>query len=85
MKLTIVAATGGVGRHLLERAIIAGHDVTAVIGRPQALSRPVRVVAADLAAPDPRGAGVGGRRGRRRTGLRHHPGRQRAFTASQKE
>jgi putative NADH-flavin reductase len=53
MKLTIVAATGGVGRHLLEQATAAGHEVTAVVRRPQALARAVRVVPADLAAPDP--------------------------------
>ena len=27
MRLTIIAATGGVGRHLLEQAVAAGHDV----------------------------------------------------------
>jgi len=27
MKLTIVAATGGVGRELLDQAVAAGHDV----------------------------------------------------------
>ncbi len=31
MKLTIIAATGGVGRELLEQAVAAGHDVTAVV------------------------------------------------------
>ena len=31
MKLTIFAATGGIGRQLLEQAIAAGHDVTAVV------------------------------------------------------
>lgn len=30
MKLTIFAATGGIGRQLLGQAIAAGHDVTAV-------------------------------------------------------
>jgi putative NADH-flavin reductase len=54
MKLTIVAATGGIGRQLLEQAITAGHDVTAVVRSPQNLSSvPARVVTADLAAADP--------------------------------
>lgn len=52
MKLTIFAATGGVGRHLLEQAVAAGHDVTAVVRRPEALSRPVPAISADLTAPD---------------------------------
>ena len=54
MKLTIVAATGGIGRQLLEQAIAAGHDVTAVARNPQNLSPvPARAVAADLASADP--------------------------------
>lgn len=52
MKLTIFAATGGIGRHVLEQAVDAGHDVTAVVRNPRALSHPVRAVAADLATPD---------------------------------
>jgi putative NADH-flavin reductase len=53
MKLTIVAATGGVGRLLLEQAVAAGHDVTAVARNPGKLTRQVRTVTADLAAADP--------------------------------
>ena len=54
MKLTIFAATGGVGRQLLEQAVAAGHDVTAVVRSPEKLSGlPVRVVRADLTAADP--------------------------------
>jgi putative NADH-flavin reductase len=54
MKLTIFAATGGIGRQLLEQAVAAGHDVTAVARSPEKLSGgAVRVVQADLAAPDP--------------------------------
>ncbi len=53
MKLTIIAATGGVGRELLEQAVAAGHDVTAVVRNPGKLSQEVRAIAADLAAPDP--------------------------------
>ena len=53
MKLAIVAATGGVGRQLLEQAVAAGHDVTAVARNPRKLTRQVRAVTADLAAADP--------------------------------
>jgi uncharacterized protein YbjT (DUF2867 family) len=53
MKLTIIAATGGVGRELLEQAVAAGHDVTAVVRNPGKLSQEVRAITADLAAPDP--------------------------------
>jgi putative NADH-flavin reductase len=53
MRLTIFAATGGIGRLLLEQAVDAGHEVTAVARRPQNLSRPVRSVTADLSDPDP--------------------------------
>ena len=54
MKLTIFAATGGIGRQLLEQAVSAGHDVTAVARNPQNLSpAPARAVAADLASADP--------------------------------
>ena len=54
MKLTIVAATGGIGRQLLEQAVAAGYDVTAVARNPRNLS-PVqaRAVAADLASATP--------------------------------
>jgi hypothetical protein len=53
MKLTIFAATGRIGRHLLEQATAGGHDVTVVVRDPTRLSVRVRRVAADLAAPDP--------------------------------
>src|SRR4051812_44672438 len=53
MKLTIFAATGGIGRLLLAQAIEAGHEVTAVARRPAAVApSPARVVAADLATVD---------------------------------
>ncbi|MET9045046.1 NAD(P)H-binding protein [Streptomyces sp. NPDC004362] len=55
MKLTIFAATGGIGRHLLEQAVASGHDVTAVVRDPRPLTgRAGRfdVITADLAAPD---------------------------------
>ena len=53
MRLTIVAATGGIGRELLRQAIAAGHDVTAVVRDPSKITAPVRVVRADLAHADP--------------------------------
>jgi putative NADH-flavin reductase len=53
MRLTIFAATGGIGRQLLEQALAAGDDVTAVVRDPKKVSREVRTVTADLAAPDP--------------------------------
>jgi putative NADH-flavin reductase len=53
MKLTIFAATGGIGRQVLEQAIGAGHDVTAVVRNPSKLSGKVRIISADLATPDP--------------------------------
>ncbi|GAB3436174.1 NAD(P)-dependent oxidoreductase [Flindersiella endophytica] len=52
MKLTIVAATGGIGRQLLEQAVEAGHDVTAVVRDPGKLAVKVEAVRADLSAPD---------------------------------
>jgi uncharacterized protein YbjT (DUF2867 family) len=52
MKLTIVAATGGFGWHILDQVVAAGHHVTAAVRRPEALSRPVHAISADLAAPD---------------------------------
>jgi len=39
MKLTIFAATGGIGRLALEQAVTAGHDVTAVVRNPKKLTR----------------------------------------------
>jgi len=39
MKLTIIAATGGIGRQILEQATAAGHDVTAVVRDPSRLPR----------------------------------------------
>jgi putative NADH-flavin reductase len=52
VKLTIFAATGGVGRHLLTQAVAAGHDVTAVVRNPANLVADVRSVRADLMSPD---------------------------------
>src|SRR4051794_16542792 len=52
MKLTIVAATGGIGRHLVGQALAAGHDVTAVARRPEAVPAGAQAVRVDLAAGD---------------------------------
>src|SRR5215469_14060165 len=53
MKLTIFAATGGIGHQVLEQAVAAGHDVTAVVRNPGKLSSErVRVIQADLATAD---------------------------------
>src|SRR5215218_7509833 len=52
MRLTIVAATGGIGKHLAGQAVAAGHEVTAVARRPRDLPAGVRTVAVDFAAPD---------------------------------
>ena len=38
MKLTVIAATGGIGREVLQQALAAGHDVTAVARHPERLS-----------------------------------------------
>jgi uncharacterized protein YbjT (DUF2867 family) len=60
VRLTIFAATGGVGTHLLDQSLAAGHEVTAVVRNPAKLGdradrpdRGFRVVTADLSAPDP--------------------------------
>lgn len=52
MELTIIAATGGVGRLILEQAIAAGHHVTAVARHPERLDHEVRTVAVDFDDPD---------------------------------
>ena len=51
MKLTIVAATGGIGRQLLAQAPAAGHEVTAVVRNPARLDVEVNAVAVDLSSP----------------------------------
>jgi uncharacterized protein YbjT (DUF2867 family) len=54
VNLTIVAATGGIGRQLVSQALDAGHTVTAVVRNPAAVPAGVaRVVKTDLVAPDP--------------------------------
>ena len=53
MKLTIVAATGGVGRQLLDRALTAGHHVAAVVRNPDKLPARVHAIVVDLANAEP--------------------------------
>jgi uncharacterized protein YbjT (DUF2867 family) len=53
VNLTIVAATGGIGRQLVTQALAAGHDVTAVVRNPANLPAGVRPVRVDLSSPDP--------------------------------
>jgi putative NADH-flavin reductase len=54
MKLTIFAATGGVGREILKQSLAAGHDITVVVRNPDKLpAEAMRIVTADMAAPDP--------------------------------
>ncbi|MHA6626237.1 NAD(P)-dependent oxidoreductase [Pseudonocardia sichuanensis] len=53
MHLTIVGATGGIGRHVVDQALAAGHAVTAAVRNPQNVDRDVSAVAVDLARPDP--------------------------------
>jgi len=61
VNITIVAATGGVGRQILEQAEAAGHHVTAVVRNPAKLlatENGRRVVTMDLAAPPPDAAAL---------------------------
>ena len=53
MKLLIVAATGAIGRILLEQAVDEGHEVTALVRTTAKLTRPVPAVTADLRNADP--------------------------------
>jgi putative NADH-flavin reductase len=53
VNLAIVAATGGIGRHLLEQAIDAGSCVRVIVRNPNGLSRDVRAFTTDLSNPDP--------------------------------
>jgi uncharacterized protein YbjT (DUF2867 family) len=53
MHLTIIGATGGIGSHLVDQALAAGHTVTAAVRNPRNLQRDVPAVAVDLVHPDP--------------------------------
>jgi putative NADH-flavin reductase len=52
VKLTIIGATGGIGRLLLEQAVGRGDDVTAVVRDPSTITVPVRAIVVDLVRPD---------------------------------
>jgi len=52
MNVTIVAATGGIGRQLLDQAVEAGHHVAAVVRNSNGLSKAVRAFATDLTNAD---------------------------------
>ncbi|MFI0466779.1 MULTISPECIES: NAD(P)-dependent oxidoreductase [Saccharopolyspora] len=54
MRITIFGATGGTGKHLLEQACAAGHEVTAVVRDPARLAHDhpgLTVVTADVMDP----------------------------------
>jgi uncharacterized protein YbjT (DUF2867 family) len=38
MHITVLGATGGTGRHLVAQALAAGHQITAIVRRPEALA-----------------------------------------------
>jgi putative NADH-flavin reductase len=38
MKIALLGSTGGIGRHVLEQALDAGHEVTALARRPEAIT-----------------------------------------------
>lgn len=50
MKLTVIGATGGTGRHVVAAALAAGHQVTAVARNPDGLPEEARKVRVDFDA-----------------------------------
>jgi len=64
MKLTVFGATGATGTHLVQQALTAGHDVTAVVRDAARLKVPAQprldVVTADVMDPDSIGPAVAG-------------------------
>ncbi|RYF53155.1 MAG: NAD-dependent epimerase/dehydratase family protein, partial [Cytophagaceae bacterium] len=55
MKFAILGATGGTGRELLQQALDRGHQVTAIVRHPDAVSMThnrLRVVRGDVMQPD---------------------------------
>jgi putative NADH-flavin reductase len=52
VKLALLGATGGVGREVLNQALAAGHQLTAVVRNPSKLPTDVDVVRQDLATPN---------------------------------
>jgi putative NADH-flavin reductase len=53
MRITVFAATGGIGRCVLDQAVAAGHEVTAVVRDPGKLPSTVHSIKADLSTVDP--------------------------------
>jgi uncharacterized protein YbjT (DUF2867 family) len=53
MRVLVLGATGGTGRHVLDRAIAAGHEVTALVRDPTKLGtiEGVRTLAGDATSP----------------------------------
>lgn len=63
MKLTVLGASGGTGQEVARQAIAVGHEVTAIVRRPDAISAPspqLRVVRGDLLDPQWTGEGIDG-------------------------
>lgn len=55
MRLAILGATGGTGRQLVQQALAKGHQVTAIVRHPEALSLThdrLRVIRGDVMQPD---------------------------------
>lgn len=64
MKLTVFGATGGIGQEIVEQALTAGHQVTAVVRDPARLTATgpgLEVFRADLTDPGALGPAVAGR------------------------
>ncbi len=54
MNIVVLGSTGGIGRHVVDQAIAAGHSVTAVVrgAVPTSVTSRLRVVQADVTDPD---------------------------------
>ncbi len=55
MRLAIFGATGGTGRELVQQALHKGHEVTAIVRRPEAITLTharLRVITGDVLEPD---------------------------------
>lgn len=53
MNLTIFAATGGIGSHVVDQALDRGHQVLAAVRSPDKLQSDIASVEVDLSDPDP--------------------------------